>query len=395
VKILVSLGVLAALTLVPLGLAHGEDLAAYQADGDADAAAADARVTALDEAFGKAVSQAVGELLEPEVRRQSKAVIDRELIGHARLWITTFKVVKEAVVDDRKQVQVSVRVDRDKLRARLTELNLASKAAGDAPANAPLVTVLLRVATPDAVHATFGRGAEKDVPGLAGLTAALKRASFAVKRAPASGPAARPDGDLPLDDAAAEALAADARPDAIAIAGVTIGAPVLLRGVDASGVLVTAHVRLLDRKAHKPLGQASITTAARGSDEPAITAAIDRALAEAIGDVMPPPAQDLAQAQEFTGDDRPAGEPGMVLVRLARATPWGMVQSEIRHLLGAKGVSRATLRHVSPAGWVIGVATGDSIDRVASIVKKPPVSDTTVAVKIVGEVVEASLSGAP
>jgi len=72
-----------------------------------------------------------------------------------------------------------------------------------------------------------------------------------------------------------------------------------------------------------------------------------------------------------------------------------MVQSEIKHLLGARGVSRATLRHVSPSGWVIGVATAASIDRIASIVKKPPATDTAVSVKIIGDLVEATLSGAP
>src|SRR5262249_8991071 len=96
-----------------------------------------------------------------------------------------------------------------------------------------------------------------------------------------------------------------------------------------------------------------------------------------------------------TGNDTPVGEPGIVLVRLPRATPWGLVQAEIKHLLGARGVSRATLRHVSPSGWVIGVVTAESIDRVASIVKKPPSADTAVSVKIVGDLVEATLSGAP
>jgi hypothetical protein len=50
---------------------------------------------------------------------------------------------------------------------------------------------------------------------------------------------------------------------------------------------------------------------------------------------------------------------------------------------------------VSPAGWVLGVASGESIDRIASIVKKPPTADTQVSVKVVGDVVEATLSGAP
>ena len=376
--------------------ARAEDVVAYQADGDADAGAADARVEALDEAFVKAVAQALGDLLDPEVRKQNKPVLDRELLGHARLWITKFTVTKETVADDRKQLSVSVRVDRDKVRARLGELNIALKGAGEAPGpNAETVTVLLRVASPEGVHATFGAAAEKDVAGLAALSGALRRADMVIKRASAAGPPAKADGELPVDDETAEALAAEAKADLVAIAGVTLGSPVPLRGLDASGVLVTAHVRLVDRKAHKAIGRGAAVTAARGTDPGIVAYAIDRALLAAMADVLPQPAQKLPEAQEFTGDDKPVGEPGIVLVRLARSTPWGMVQSEIKHLLGARGVSKATLRHVSPLGWVIGVATGESIDRIASIVKKPPAADTTASVKIVGDVIEATLAGAP
>jgi len=376
--------------------ARAEDVIAYQADGDADAGAADARVQALDEAFGKAVSQALNDLLEPATRKQNKAVLDRELLGHARLWVTKFTVAKEAVSDDRKQVSVSVRIDRDKLRARLAELNIAVKPPGDAPAaNADAAIVLLRVVGPDGVHATYGLAAENDVAGLTALSGTLRRANLIVKRAPAVGPAARPDGDLPVDDDTAEALAAEAKVELVAIAGVTIGAPVSLRGLDASGVLVTAHVRIVDRKAHKPLGQTTVVGVSRGADPGLVAYAIDRTLAAATADVLPQPASQVPQAQVVTAADAPIGEPGVVLVRLARTTPWGLVQSELKHLLGARGVSSATLRHVSPAGWVIGVATRESIDRVASVAKKPPAVDTTAAVKIIGDVVEVTLSGAP
>ena len=379
---------------------RAEDVVAYQADGDADAAAPDARVAALDEAFARAVAQALGDLVEPEVRRQSKPVIDRELIGHARLWVIRFTVTREAVADDRKQVSVSVRVDRDKLRARLAELNIAVREAGDAPAaaapgSAQSAIVLLRVAAPDGVHATYGLAAEKEVAGLAALSDVLRRASFAVKRASASGPAARADGELPLDDDTAEALAAEARAELAVIAGVAVGAPVPLRGVAATSVLVTARLRLVDRKAHRLIGQGAAVVASRGSDPGEVGYAIDRALLAAAADVLPQPAQGLGPAQAFTGEDAPVGEPGVVLVRLARTTPWSMVQAELKHLVGARGVSHATLRRVSPAGWVIGVTTTDSIDRIASIVKKPPAADTAVSVKIVGDMIDATLSGAP
>jgi hypothetical protein len=383
-------------SLAVAGPARAEDVVSYQADGDADAAAPDARVAALDEAFAKAISQAVNELVDPEVRRQSKPVIDRELIGHARLWVSRFTVTREAVADDRKQVSVSVRVDRDKLRARLGELNIAIRDAGEAPpAAAQGATVLLRVAAPDGVHATYGLAAEKEVAGLAALSEVLRHASFAIKRAPASGPAARADGELPLDDDTAEALAAEAKAELALIGGVSVGAPVPLRGVAASGVLIAARLRLIDRKAHKLIGQGAAVVASRGTDPGEVGYAIDRALLAAAADVLPQPAQGLAQAPSFTGDDTPVGEPGVVLVRLARTTPWPMVQAELKHLVGARGVSHATLRRVSPAGWVIGVATGDSIDRIASIIKKPPAADTTVSVKIVGDLIEATLSGAP
>ncbi len=391
-------------SLAVAGPARAEDVVAYQADGDADAAAPEARVAALDEAFGKAVAQAVTELVEPEVRKQSKPVIDRELIGHARLWVARFTVTREAVADDRKQVSVSVRIDRDKLRARLAELNIATRDAGEAPPDGAQGTpqstaqgtiVLLRVAAPDGVHATYGLAAEKEVAGLAALSDVLRRASLAIKRAPASGPAARADGELPLDDDTAEALAAEAKAELALIGGVSVGAPVPLRGVAASGVLITARLRLIDRKAHKLIGEGAAVVASRGADPGEVGYAIDRALLAAVGDVLPQPAQGLGQVPTFTGDDTPVGEPGVVLVRLARATPWPMVQAELKHLVGARGVSHATLRRVSPAGWVIGVATSDSIDRIASIVKKPPAADTTVAVKIVGDLIEAALSGAP
>jgi len=379
--------------------ARADDIIAYQADGESDAAAANARVEALDEAFGKAVSQAVDDLVDAAARKQNKPAIDRELLGHARLWVAKFTVTKETVADDRKQLSVSVRVDRDKLRARLAELGIAARSPADAPAaTGDAVTVLLRVATPDGMRATYGSAAETDVAGLAALSEALRRANFWVKRAPALAPDARPDGELPIDDAGAEAIAGEARTDLVAIAGITVGEPVLLRGIDASGVLVTARVRLVDRKAHRPPAQSMVVGVARGTAPGVVGAAIDRAVAAAAGDVLPaqpqqpPPA---APPPVFTGDDALVSEPGVVLVRLARATPWILVQAELKHLLGARGVASATLRHVSPAGWVIGVTTRDSPDRIASIAKKPPVADAAVAVKIVGSVVEVTVSSPP
>jgi len=121
--------VFAVVALVACISAREKDIVTYQADGDADAGTADARVDALDQAFVKAVLLALIELLDADTRQRNKAVLDREVLYHARLWVARFTVTREVVADDRKQVSVSVRVDRDKLRARLAELGISTRPA--------------------------------------------------------------------------------------------------------------------------------------------------------------------------------------------------------------------------------------------------------------------------
>src|SRR5687767_6529970 len=99
-------------------------------EGDADAGGSDPRVAALDEAFGRAITAAVGELVDGDVRKANKSVIDREIVGRARLFVAKFTVSKDDTNDGRRQLTVMVRVDRDKLRARLGELNIAFGAVG-------------------------------------------------------------------------------------------------------------------------------------------------------------------------------------------------------------------------------------------------------------------------
>jgi hypothetical protein len=388
------------LTAMP---AFAEDLVAYQAEGDAPAASSDARVMALDEAFANAVTSALSELVAADTRTARKAELDKELVTRARLWVAKFSVTKDETVEDRRELTVSVRIDRDKLRAKLTELGIAMKETapvtppgpgGDATAAsaARTATVLLRVMTPAGIRADYGAAADKDVPGLAALTNVLRTNGFAVRRAPAAGPTPTGDSELPLSDDEADALANDAKADVVAIAGVKVGAPVAVRGQATTASLVTAHVRIVDRADKKVIGQGVSTAGAKGADP---GYAIDRALVGAAIDVMPPAAARLSAAGTFSGEDTPVVEPGIVLVRLPARTPYAMVLLEQKYLAGAKGVRSATLRRLSPGGWVLGVATGEPTEQVARIAKKAPASDTSASVKIVGDIVEVTLSGAP
>ena len=382
--------VLAALA-VPV---RAEDVATYDTDGDAEVSGADPRVAALDEAFSKAITLALIDVVASEVRGAKKAELDREIVSHARLWVAKFTVTKDTTADDRRQLKVTVRVDRDKVRAKLAEMAIPVMTAGEA-SKGRSVTILLRVTDGASVRASYGATAEKELPGLGALASALRAGGMSVKRAPASGPAAKAGGDLPLDDDEADGLGGDAKSELAAIAGVTVGAPVFVRGLPTSAVLVTAHLRVLERRGRKVVGQGVATLAARSTDPAVVGNAIERALVAASLDVMPPAKQSLAVATGFTGDDTPLGDAGVVLVRLAPKTPWGLVAAEQKYLAGAKGIQRAVIRRLSPGGWVIGVTTTESIERISQIAKKPPTADATVKVRVAGDVVEVAIGGAP
>ena len=393
----VKRGVLVVMMLALAGTpVHADDIVTYETEGDAPVAGTDPRGVAVDDAFARAVQRALADVVAPEVRTANKGLIDREIIGHARLWIARFSVTKDDTNEDRRQLTVSVRIDRDKLRARLDELKIATKGEGgdagptgtnDASAQ-KTVTILLRTRSSKGSFASYGKGADRDTLGLAGLTALMRTYGMAVRRAPETGNVS--EGDFPISDADADSVAEAAKADFIAIAGVTVGDAAPVRGKPNDAVLVTAHLRLVDRKVHQMLGQGMAITAAPADDH---KYAIDRALAAAAADVLPPQPTKLAPAGAFVGDDTPLAEPGIVLVRLSSKTPYAMVSAEQRYLAGAKGVRAASLRRLSPGGLVIGVTTAESIERVAQIAKKPPATETSSSVKIVGSVVEVVLMG--
>ena len=385
-RIAIVLGLVLALA-VP---ARAEDVATYDTEGDAETSGADPRVAALDEAFGKAIDLALVDVVAPDVRSAKKADLDREIVAHARLWVAKFTVTKDATSDDRRQLRVTVRVDRDKVRAKLAELNIPVMTAGEA-SKGRSVTILLRVTQGSSVRASYGQTAEKELPGLGALASALRGGGMSVKRAPA----ARGTGDLPLDDDEADALGGDAKAELSAIAGVTVGPGVIVRGLPVSAVLVTAHLRVLERRGRKLVGQGAASVATRGTEPGVIDHAIEHALVGAALDVLPPAKQALTQATGFQGDDSPIGEAGVVLVRLAPKTPWGLVAAEQKYLAGAKGVQRAVIRRLSPGGWVIGVTTTESIDRISQLAKKPPSADTAVKVKITGDIIDITMGSAP
>jgi hypothetical protein len=121
--------VAAGLALIALAAVAHADVVTYPSHGSAAATDADARTRALDAAFASAVTEAVADLAGKNARAQAAAV-DREIVRRARRFVASFAVTTEHPGADRFEVDVDVRIDRDKVRTRLLELGVG---LADAP----------------------------------------------------------------------------------------------------------------------------------------------------------------------------------------------------------------------------------------------------------------------
>lgn len=378
--------------------AHAEPVT-YATDGAA-AAGDNARVAALDEAFKAAVREAVAALVAPADRTTHQATLDAEVVRRARLWVASFKVTRERTTDGVLRVEVDVRIDHDKLIARLAELGVPARDpradGADARPDPDAVaarhaTLLLRVATGDGAIATYGAGGEPR-HGLALASAPLlaTRGLIAVE-APTGGARVRAgDGadGLPLDDGDARALAGEVHADVAVVAGVTVGAIGPVRGTRELGVLARARVRVLDLGAARVVGDAD---AARGARAPAGSGAA------ALGDDVARWAMldALARAVPIVREARVvepalAAADGEVVVRIAAGGGRDVAARVRAHLADAQGVTAARLRRVGAGGVVLGVV-GPRADRVAAILRAA--ADLAVSAKVVdGEVVVVARS---
>ena len=140
----------AALVVAMLGVGPAvAEVVTYEARGRADDSAADPRTQALDIAFAAAITEAVADLAGAGARTKA-AEVDREIIKRARRFVASFQVKSQSSGGGDLELEVAVRVDLDKLRARLGELGVPLKprdpiAPVDPSRGQKKATVLLRV----------------------------------------------------------------------------------------------------------------------------------------------------------------------------------------------------------------------------------------------------------
>ena len=358
--------------------------------GASQPGAADARVSALDDAFATALRAAVDDALDAKIRSANKATIDRELVEHARRFVASFKVTADDSATPR-HLTVLVHIDRDKLNARLLELGLAQPTAAKAaaaPAAESKFAVLMRATTPAGLFATYRTAAVTDVPGGAMVTAALRHAGVRLVNAPASGPAAHAGGELPLDDDSARALAGDAKADTAVIVGASVDAATSVRGTLAHAATGRAHVRIIDARDGAVQADVASTAGAyaAGDDKSIAALALDRAVGDAIAMATAAP---LVSAK-FSGLSQPSPRgpraelspslvsDGHVLIRFSArevgggGPTWQSTQV-VRDAIAARPKSPTmTIRRLDAGEIVFDVATGESAAALAKVLSASP-----------------------
>jgi hypothetical protein len=375
------------------GSARADDVASYDGDGAAAAGLSDARTRALDVAFATAVDRAVTELVTPADRTAHRGDLDRAIVGRARIFVVSFKVTTEGADGADFHVTAQIKIDRDKIRAKLGELGVPyAPVAGTVNVPLPLgplgtvpihvgpaepevvrATVLYRVTTPTATLATYGVEAADSVPGADAIADRAQRAGLVVVAAPHSGPAPRPTGDLPLDDDSARALAGDAKARVVVIVGVTLEGTGPIRGVREQGAVAVATARVLDDRRVTGTGRArigghgldvatAITRAARGAAEAAAEAALT-APAQAAGPIAAPPAP---AAPPLTS------EAGAVLVRVRGAVAFASVRAIRDQIASEAGVDAVVIRRLAAGEVVLAVHTKHRADRIAQAIRTTP-----------------------
>jgi hypothetical protein len=247
-------------------------------------------------------------------------------------------------------------------------------------------TLLLRARNQAQALATFGASGDADAPGAALATTLMRERGLVVKPASLAGPAPRGQGELPLDDGQARALAAAARAELAVVVGVELSPRQFVRGVALPMVLASAAARVLAR-GEGAEGEGTGTAVAVASDgEPrALERAVDRAVATALGGALPTTVASAAAAPSLTTDELPLPPAdGGAWMRISPRTSWTVVTALLRHFARQKGVT-AELRRLSPAGYLVLVRAGSGPERAAAIARSATLPEGAGALKVRSE----------
>lgn len=397
--------------------AAAEDIKTFEVSGEADAAASDSRGVAVDAAFARATEDALEDLLTKAQRTEQRAALNKEIVGRARRWVASYKVTADQTAGGRRQLTVAVRINREALRARLVELAILTAAEPPVDPSAdpggvtspggvsdpggavtspsdPLATpsssadprwagrtatLLLRARRQAQAVATFGASGEADAPGARIAASVMAERGLLVKPASLAGPSPRGEGELPLDDGQARALAGSSRSELAVVVGVELSQRQYVRGIPTQMVLATAKARVVARGEGSEGEGAGTAVAVAGDGD---RQAIERAVAAAVASALPTTVAGRAAEPQLTSDDLPLpSADGGTWMRISPRTSWSAVTALLRTFAKQKGFT-AELRRLSPAGYLVLIRAESGLDRAAAIARSATLPEGAGAFKV-------------
>lgn len=343
-----------------------------EVDGAAATTAADPKVAARDDAFAAAVQAALPALVPAEVLTARRADIARDIVGRARRFVARYSVTSERDDGGVHAVHAAVTVDLGKVVEALRALGIAEAAepapavAPPAPRGAPRATLLMRVITPAGVAASYGPLASR-LDSAGAIEAELVRRGWKVVAPPASGPAAGPAGELPLELDAARALAGDSRAALAVVVGVSAAEPGRVRGVPGVAVAARAWAVVVDVATERTLAPlaSAVGSAAGAAGDALTTAAVTAAAQAALADAAPL-ARSRSAPSAAAATDVPVAA-GEVRVTL-RGRSWTGVRA-VRAALAARKDAVVDVRRVTGDALVLVVRSSDAVAALSRAIK--------------------------
>jgi hypothetical protein len=365
------------------------DVVTHDVRGRVDDAGADPRTRALDAAFVSAVSEAVAELVGA-IPSEKVVEVDREILARARRFVASFQVQAQASSGGWLEVAVAVRVDHDKLRARLIELGIAvrSTAPPPSPVNRPRAVLLLRVTGAGPTMANFGAASASTMPGLRHITDALDRVGVSVLAAPTHGLVVNGGGVLPTDDHSARAMAREIDAQLALIVGIRVGELGPVRGTPYQAAPADVAMRAIEVATGAVIGEISTSAGAWGRGERIPLDAADAAAVAlaSVWSLQPAPTRRPSYSAP-----RFAPRQG-ISVRVHGDRVWAAATSLKAELAKAAEVKRVFFAGISAEQIVLEVV-GSTVANLAAVVRLFGASGGQVAIE--GRTIDLALGGSP
>ena len=365
------------------GLAHADAGMSVDAVGEASGRGDEGRARAIDDAFAAAVDQVIAiELTRTQVRR-NRELLRAKITRRARLFVLTYRVRDQSASETTVRVEITAKIDRQRLREALADLDLGAVSAAPRRLR-PKIVLLLRAVVAGVASASFGK--EGGDGGVVGRVIAHELSELGFDLVAASGNAAPVSrstrGRLPLDDEAAIAVARRVGAGAAVVVGVEVGEDGSVRATRMQGATAKAQVRIIT-VAGDEVAAAKVDGAGYGRDSAGATSAAARAAATRTVAAI------ASSATAYWPAPRQLTDAQVVIVTGART--WVPVAAIIARLRSARGVTEVKTRHLGRGEVIIAVATTMTDARLADLVRSTSVADHAISARVKPGVVEVSV----